>query len=164
MPAPPVVETGVYRKHGEQWREMLPEVVHWKTGGILKMLATGGIVKGDVNGRLQGPESRNAVDRPAEFLIYAPEGVAITEYQLIRLRCKKEAREFRTVTGGILHVSGGAMRDLVPFKGRRIAPRTWVVELPGLAGGEYGFLPPGMAMSSHASASLGKIYSFRLAP
>ena len=36
-----------------------------------------------------------------------PEGTAITEYQLLRLRDAKDGREFRTVTGGVMHVSGG---------------------------------------------------------
>ena len=121
-----------------------------------------GIVKGDVNGHLNGQHSPNSVKTPLEFLIYVPEGVAITEYQLLRLRDQKEAREFRTVTGGVLHVSGGATRDLLPFESKKIAPRTYVVVLPNISTGEYGFLPPGAAVSSHASATLGKIYSFRV--
>lgn len=160
--APRVSEIGVYAMQGGRWTEVLPEVVHWKTGGVLKMLATGGIVKGDINGRLLGPRSPNAAGEPAEFLIHTPEGTAITEYQLVRFRLKKDAREFRTVTGGILHISSGATRDLVPFESRRIAPRTWLVALSRLEEGEYGFIPPGMALSSHASASLGKIYTFRI--
>jgi hypothetical protein len=97
-----------------------------------------------------------------EILIYAPEGVAITEYQLLRLRQKGDRREFRTITGGILHASGGATRDLVPFEGKKIAPRTWVVILPNLGAGEYGFLAPGAVATQHASAQLGKMYTFRL--
>ena len=120
------------------------------------------MVKGDVNGRLNGPSSRNSVRTPLEFLIYAPEGVAITEYQLLRLRGQKDGREFRTVTGGVLHVSGGATRDLVPFEGKKAISRTFLVTLPNLGAGEYGFLSPGSAMSSSASAKLGKMYTFHL--
>lgn len=65
---------------------MLPEIVNWKTGGVMKGIASAGIVKKDVNGHIAGPHSRNSVAFLAEFTIYAPEGVAITEYQLIRLR------------------------------------------------------------------------------
>lgn len=158
----PVSEIGVYYRKGDQWVEVLPEVVNWKTGGVLKHIATAGVVKGDVNGRILGPNSRNSVKTPLEFLIYAPEGVAITEYQLLRLRAKSDGREFRTVTGGVLHVSGGATRDLVPFEGKRIASRTHVVVLPSLGAGEYGFLPPGGASSASASSQLGKMYTFRL--
>lgn len=49
----------------------------------MKGIASAGIVKKDVNGHIAGPHSRNSVAFLAEFTIYAPEGVAITEYQLI---------------------------------------------------------------------------------
>lgn len=159
----PVSEIGVYYKRASQWVEMLPEVVNWKTGGVLKSIASAGIVKGDVNGVVNGPNSRNSVKTPVEVLIYLPEGTAITEYQLLRLRPKNDRREFRTVTGGIMHASGGATRDLVPFEGKRVAARTFEILLPAnLGAGEYGFLAPGAQVSSHASAQLGKIYTFRL--
>lgn len=161
-PPGPVTEIGVYYKKAEQWVELLPEVVNWKTGGFLKSLATAGLVKGDVNGNINGPHSKNAVRTPVEILIYTPEGVAITEYQLLRLREKDNAREFRTVTGGVLHVSGGATRDLVPFEGKRIATRTFTIILPNLGAGEYGFLSPGAQMSSSAAAQLGKMYTFHI--
>jgi hypothetical protein len=102
------------------------------------------------------------VNTPAEILIYTAEGVAITEYQLLRLRANKDAREFRTVTGGVFHTSGGATRDLIPFEGKKMASRTYTITLPNLSSGEYGFLPPGAVMSSSASASLGKMYTFRI--
>jgi len=155
-------EIGVYYKKGDQWEEVLPEVVNWKTGGVLKTVATVGVVKGDVNGRLNGPGSRNSVRTPLEFAIYAPEGVAITEYQLLRLRPHSDGREFRTVTGGVLHVSGGATRDLVPFDGKKVASRTFLVTLPNMGAGEYGFLAPGSEVSTHASAQMGKMYTFHL--
>ena len=158
---PQSIEIGVYYRKGGKWEEMLPDVVNWKTGGVMKSIATAGVVKGDVNGHIEGPHSRNSVATPVEVLIYSPEGVAITEYQLLRLRDNKGSREFRTVTGGVMHVSGGATRDLVPFEGKKIATRTYKVVLPNLGAGEYGFLPPG-AVTSASSASLGKMYSFRL--
>jgi hypothetical protein len=161
-PAPPVNEIGLYYKRGDQWLELLPEVVNWKTGGVLKSIASAGIVQKDVNGMVLGPNSRNSVKTPVEILVYASEEVAITEYQLPRLRQKEDRREFRTVTGGVLHQSGGATRDLVPFEGRKIAPRTWVVLLPNIGAGEYGFLAPGAVSTQHASAQLGKMYTFRL--
>ncbi|HEV2688028.1 MAG TPA: hypothetical protein VGV35_05725 [Bryobacteraceae bacterium] len=163
QPAQPVVsEIGVYYKKADAWADVQPEVVNWKTGGVLKNIGSAGIVKGDVNGHINGPHSPNAVKTPLEFLIYTPEGTAITEYQLLRLRDTKDFREFRTVTGGVLHVSGGATRDLLPFESKKIAPRTYVIVLPSITTGEYGFLPPGAVTSSHASSSLGKIYSFRV--
>ena len=156
------LEIGVYFKKKDEFVEILPEVINWKTGGFLKSVATGGVVKGDVNGNINGPQSRNTVATPLEFLIKTPEGVAITEYQLIRLRSNKTEREFRTVTGGVLHASGGASRDLVEFEGKKLANRTFSVVLPDkLGAGEYGFLPPGAVTSSN-SASIGKMYTFRV--
>jgi hypothetical protein len=158
---PPGIDIGVYYKKAGKWEEMLPEVVNWKTGGLLKHFASGGVVQGDINGLIAGEHSRNSAASPLEVLIYAPEGVAITEYQLLHLREEKESREFRTVTGGVLHASGGATRDVIPFEGKKIANRTYKVLLPNLGAGEYGFLPPGAVTSSN-SASIGKAYTFRL--
>ena len=140
---------------------MLPEVVNWKTGGVMKSLASGGLVKGDVNGHLQGSNSRNSLTSPVEVVIYTPEGTSITEYQLLHLREHGDAREFRTVTGGVMHVSGGAARDVVPFESKKAASRTYRILLPNLGAGEYGFLPPG-AVSSASSASMGKIFTFHV--
>ena len=127
------------------------------------MVATAGIVKPDVNGRINRPRSRNQIKPPLDFLIIAPEGVAITEYQFLHLREQKDAREFRTVTGGVFHASGGATRDLVAFEGKKIASRVFTVTFAALAPGEYGFLPPGSFTQSNASAQLGKMYTFHLA-
>jgi hypothetical protein len=157
------LEAGVYFKKKDEWIEVLPEVVNWKTGGVLKNIASAGIVKGDVNGRINGGHSKNGVLTPLEFLIKTPEGVAITEYQLIQLREDKDGREFRTVTGGVLHVSGGATRDLLPFESKKLSNRTYSIALPNLGIGEYGFLPPGAITSSNSASSLGRMYTFRVA-
>jgi len=158
LPADP--DIGVYYRRGTGWEEMLPEVVNWKTGGVLKQLATAGFVKGDQNGHLNGIHSRNLLTSPI-VVIYAPEGVAVTEYQLLQLRENSGSREFRTITGGVMHVSGGATRDVIPFEGRRLARGVYEVLMPKLASGEYGFLAPG-AVVSRNSASIGKIYTFRV--
>lgn len=157
-------EMGVYAKKDGNWTEVLPEVVNWKTGGSIKNLASAGVVKKDVNGNVNGPNSRNTVKSPLEFMIVAAEGVAITEYQLLRLRTNKNYREFRTVTGGIMNQQSGAMRDMVPFEGTRTAPRTFAVTLPAnLGAGEYGFLSPGaMGSSGNSASQIGKMYTFRI--
>jgi hypothetical protein len=164
-PAAPLVdEVGIYYKSkDDKWVELLPEVVNFKTGGFLKGLATDGLIKGDVNGHVEGKNSRNTLNTPLDFLIYAPEGVAITEYQLLHLRESGNSREFRSVTGGVVHSSGGAKRDSVEFEGKKLAPRMYEVVLAsGMKNGDdYGFLPPG-AMSSSNMASAGKIYSFHV--
>jgi hypothetical protein len=158
---PKDMDVGVYYKKSGEWHDMLPEVVNWKTGGVVKHVASVGVVKGDVNGHIQGANSRNQLTTPIEVVIYAPEGVAITEYQLLHLRDQPQSREFRTVTGGVMHVSGGAVRDLIPFDGTKLVNRTYKVVLPNLGTGEYGFLPPG-AVGSASSASIGKMYTFRV--
>jgi hypothetical protein len=61
----------------------------------------------------------------------------------------------------VLHESGGAIRDVLPFEGKKVANRMYKVLLPKLGAGEYGFLPPGAVISS-SSASIGKMYTFRL--
>ncbi len=161
-PPPVVSEVGVYYKKGDKWADLQPEVVNFKTGGVLKTIGTAGIVKGDVNGHLNGLHSPNQVKTPVDILVYTPDGTAITEYQLLRLREQKDSREFRTVTGGVLHVSGGAARDVVPFENTKVAPRTYTVRLPNLGAGEYGLLPPSGGDSTGSSGRIGKIYSFRI--
>lgn len=118
--APLVDEVGIYFKDKNgKWVEMLPEIVNWKTGGVLKKFATDGLVKGDVNGHLQGKASKNAFNTPLDFLIYTPDGVAITEYQLLHLHESGDGREFRSMTGGVVHSSSGAQRDEIEFEGKK---------------------------------------------
>ncbi|HTS27219.1 MAG TPA: hypothetical protein VMH81_15185 [Bryobacteraceae bacterium] len=150
-------EVGVYVRKADQWAELAPEVVYWKSAGVAKSVATLGVIKGNLNGHVIGPKSPNVHATPLEVLIVAPEGVAITEYQLVRLHVSKENRDFRSVTGGVFHAQSGAARDLVRFEGTKIAPRLFRVSFQsGLEPGEYGFLPPGSTGAS------GKIYSFHL--
>jgi hypothetical protein len=150
-------EAGVYAKRQSQWVEIPPDIVNWKSGGVLKTIATAGIRHGDINGHVLGASSHTSLARPLELLIVAPDGVALNEYQLLRLRANKDNREFRTVTGGILHAQSGSERDLVPFDGKKIASRIYEVTFPAAAGsGEYGVLPPSSTSGS------GKIYSFRM--
>jgi hypothetical protein len=161
--AGPVNEVGVYYKKGDAWADLNPEVVNFKTGGVLKSIGTAGIVKGDVNGHLNGEHSPNALKTPIEILIYAPEGTAATEYQLLRLHAQKDSREFRTMTGGVFHASGGATRDSIPFENKKIAPRTYQLIVPAdLGPGEYGILPPTSGDATGSSGRIGKLYSFHI--
>jgi len=135
-------ELGVFWKKGDNWIQVHPEIVDWKTGGFAKSIASRGIVKPDVNGIVYGAHSHTRVGTSVEFLIRLPEGTEITEYQLIRLREKADAREFRSVTGGVIHKSSGPRRDLVPFDFKKVAERTYEVNLTDLKVGEFGFLSP----------------------
>ena len=136
-----------------------PEIVNFKTGGVLKSIASEGLVKGDVNGHVQGKNAKTVMAFPVILAVYVPEGTEITEYQLLRLHESGNGREFRSVTGGVFHSSGGATRDDVQFQPAKIAPRVYQITLDQPLGkGEYGLLPPGSYSSSNM-ASGGKIYT-----
>jgi hypothetical protein len=166
--APPTRPAGIddvgvyYRDRNGAWINLEPEIVNFKTGGVLKSIASDGIVKGDVNGHIPGKTSKNVLTFPVLLAVYVPEGTDIAEYQLLRLRESGNAREFRSVTGGVFHSSGGASRDDVQFQSTKIAPRVYQITLDQPLGkGEYGLLPPG-AVSSSNMASGGKIYSISI--
>jgi hypothetical protein len=156
-------DVGVYYKdkNGE-WQMLEPEVVNFKTGGVLKSVFSEGIVKGDMNGHVPGKHAKSVLTFPVTLAVYVPEGVDIAEYQLLRLRTNKDNREFRSMTGGVFHASGGASRDQVQFHANKIAPRTYEIVLdPDLGKGEYGLLPPGSYTSANM-ASGGKIYAISI--
>jgi len=151
-------DVGVYINLKGKITEVEPEIVGWQTGGKLKSMATMGLDKGHVNGKVMNQKSQLQVANPLEFVIKTPEGTSVTEYQLLRLDEHDNRREFRAMTGGVIHASGGAERNAVPFNPDKIASRVWRVKLDGLQKGEYGFLPPGLNSASISSS--GKIYSF----
>ena len=153
-------EVGVYYKNKSgTWEALMPEIVNFKTGGAMKKFMTNGIVKGDVNGHIEGKRAKVAMALPIALAVYVPEGTAITEYQMLRLRVNGDAREFRSVTGGVIHESGGAKRDAVEFQPQKIAPRIYQITVdPSVGKGEFGLLPPG-SYGSKNMASGGKIYS-----
>ena len=156
-------DVGVYYldKSGA-WQMLEPEIINFKTGGVLKSIASEGIVKGDVNGHVPGKHAQRVLTFPATLAVYVPEGVDIAEYQLLRLRVNSNNREFRSVTGGVFHASGGASRDGVPFTPQKLAPRVYKIVLDQPLGkGEYGLLPPGSYSSSNM-ASGGKIYAISI--
>ncbi len=156
------LDVGVYQKVNHAWVPLSTERVNWKSGGVLKNLATDGIVKGDINGRLNGPGSPTALHTPLEFLIKAPDGAEATDYELVHLHDKSNAREFRTITGGVFHSSGGASKDAVGFEQKSVGRRAYMVTFTAPpAAGEYAFLAPGVSGST-ASGSTGKAYTFHL--
>jgi len=161
-------EIGVYLRQKDKLLAIEPEIVNWQTGGVVKHAATLGLDKEHINGTVAGPHSRLTVSfspfgmaGQVEFIIKCPEGNSASEYQLLRFWEKSDRREFRSVTGGVLHASSGAKNNVIAFQFERIAPRTYKVALPSVEPGEFGFLAPGMAASSDM-ASRGKIYTFRI--
>jgi hypothetical protein len=151
-------DVGIYIKARGKLKEVTPEVVGYKTGGVLKSFATQGLDKGHRNGTVQGPKSALQVGTDAEFIVRCPEGTAITEYQLLRLDMKGDRREFRAWTGGVFHSSEGAEKNAEKFASEKLAPRVFRLKLPQLKKGEYGILPPGSTSGNIASS--GKLYTF----
>jgi hypothetical protein len=166
-PVAPVIPVAVdsvgvyYKDRLGSWQEVNTEVVNFKTGGVLKHLASVGVVKEDLNGLVGGRKSRLDLIGPATFILYVPEGRSPGEYQLLRLHETKEGREFRSLTGGVVHASGGAIRDAVEFTSRKLGPRVYQIIVPAEIGkGEYEFLPPLDTVSEKNMASSGKMYTF----
>ena len=155
-----VDEIGVYYKdHAGKWIAIEPEIVHIKSGGFIKSTVTHGIIKEDRNGHLNGRESKLALQSPVDMLIYVPEGVSANEYDFLRFRLNSDNREFRILTGGVFHSTGGADRDEVKFNPVKVAPHTYQFTVDqSVGGGEYGILPPGTGNVTNG----GKIYTFAI--
>lgn len=164
-------DVGVYAMVDGKWIEIQPEIISFQSGGLGKSLLTYGLTKGHVNGKVMGPHSQQKLFAPLEFLIRCMEGVSAAEYQLLRLDEKGNRREFRASTGGVIHSSTGAEKNVVPFKFEKIASRTFRIKVADLKEGEYGFLAPGALgfatastsqQASAGSGSSGKMYTFRI--
>jgi hypothetical protein len=155
-----VNEIGVYYKDRTgKWIPIDPEIVHIKSGGFIKSTVTHGIIKEDRNGHLNGRESKLALQCPIEILLYLPEGVSANEYDFLRFRINSNNREFRVLTGGVFHSTGGADRDEVKFNPVKTAPHTYQFTVEqSTGGGEYGILPPGTGNVTNG----GKIYTFAI--
>jgi hypothetical protein len=146
------------------------EIITWREGGVLKSIgsaaASAGFAttRGHLNGLVNKPMSALRFESsPApEFIVYCPDGTSAEEYQLLRFWEKRDRREFRLTTGNIVHAESGADMNVVKVDIDRLGPRFYRVK-PSypLQKGEYGFLPPGAALSASA-ASAGKIYTFAI--
>ncbi len=155
------LDIGVYFKQNKQWVPVAAEHVNWKSGGVLKNVATEGVVKGDINGHIEGAGSTTSIE-DLEFLIRTPAGVDGTDFELVYLHKGRNGREFRRVTGGVFHSSGGSTRDEIRFGQTKIGDHAYKITVPSLQAGEYAFLAPGLSAST-ASWAMGKAYTFHLA-
>ena len=158
------LDVGVYYKTREvtEWKEVPTEPVYARSGGAFKSLATHGIIKEDMNGRLMGAKSKLELTTPLTFLIVTPSGVDATDFVLVDLTEKRDAREFRTKTGGVFHTTEDVSHNAVGFEGKKLARHTYEVDIaPGIKKGEYAFLGAGISGSS-AAGSRGKAYTFRV--
>ena len=153
-------DVGVYVKQDGEWVEVSPELVNWKSQGSLKTAASLSFVKGIQDGVVDGPMSKNNFAGPLEFLIVMPEGVAITDYQLVQLHRRGDERDFRIANGGVTHASTDNGRDKLIFVATRISPLVYTTKV-NLYAGEYGFLPPD-SITARNEAALAKIFTFRI--
>lgn len=163
---PPGIDSvGVYYRDGSSntWQEVPAEVVNFKSEGALKHYASAGVLKGEKTALVGGNRSSLSLKLPASFVLYVPEGRAPGEYQLIRMHVNADSREFRAANGGIVHDAGGALRDVIDYVPKKIAPRVYLIELgEDSENGEYGFLPPSDAPLGNNIPTATKIYSFSL--
>lgn len=163
---PPGVDSiGVYYHDSASntWQEVPAEVVNFKSEGALKHYASAGVLKGEKIALVGGNRSSLSVKLPASFILYVPEGRAPGEYQLIRMHVNADSREFRAANGGIVHDAGGALRDVIDYSPKKIAPRVYLIEMgEDYENGEYGFLPPSDAPLGNNIPTATKIYSFAL--
>ena len=103
------------------------------------------------------------MEATVKFVLYIPEGRAPGEYQLIRLHENADSREFRAANGGIVHDSGGALRDVMDYTPKKIAPHVYLIEMSeDYDKGAYGFLPPSDLPLGSSIPTATKIYSFSL--
>ena len=161
-------EIGVYVVQKSGLVAIEPEIVNWQTGGVIKHAATLGLDREHINGTVTGPHSSLTLSSAPfgmagtiQFIIRCPEGNSASEYQLLRFWEKSDRREFRSVTGGVLHASGGAKNNVLQFQFHKLGQRTYSIDLPVFEPGEYGLLAPGLATSANI-ASQGKVYTFRI--
>jgi hypothetical protein len=162
-PPPGVDEVGVYyQDKNKAWHPIPSEIVNTKSGGVLKSIATDGIVKGDMNGHIKGPESPTKLTTGSNLLIFMPETYSANDYIVVKLHQNSNNREFRAVTGGVFHSSGGATKDTVEFGSQKLAPHVYELTFVSpLTPGQYGIIPPGATTTSNLAAG-GKIYSFSI--
>ena len=160
-----VDSVGVYYldKTGSHWMEVPAEVVNFKKEGALKHYASAGVLKGEMTGLVGGNRSPLLLKLPAQFILYVPEGRAPGEYQLVHLHSNADSREFRAANGGIIKDAGGALRDVLDYTPKKIAPRVYLIEMgEDFEKGEYGFLPPSDAAMGDSLPTATKLYSFSL--
>jgi hypothetical protein len=157
-------DVGVYYKDKNgAWVAILPEIVNFQSTGKLRNIASAGIMKGDLEGRIEGMRARVDATLPVVFAVYLPQTVEITQYVLLELHPTSNARTFLSAEGGVLHTQPGAHRDEIDFQPEKLAPRLYQITLPVDAGnGEFGLLALGNR-SLESKDATAKIYTVSVA-
>jgi hypothetical protein len=168
-PLPPGVDNiGAYYKDSNgNWEPLPSEVVIFQSGGLVKHVASAGLVKEDLNGLVGGMRSRLVVSTPITFLLHVSQGHTVSDYELVRLHVAGNNRQFQSVAGGLIHDSSSSLRDEIDFSSKQIGPSAYQILLNnGLGEGEFGFLAPQVTSSDITSpktpASSGQIFTFAI--
>ncbi len=159
-PLPPGVdEAGIYYQDSAGKWQMLPiEIVVFESGGMIKHIASAGLVKENLNGVVGGQRSKVVVKSPATFIVLLPQGHAPNDYRLFRLHTSGNNRQFESEAGELGKESSTGVHDDVTFNSKEIGPNAYQLVLSGAAGqGEFGFLEPEDTSKTPTS---GKIYTF----
>ncbi len=163
-PLPPGVENigAYYKDGGGNWQPLPSETVIFQSGGLVKHVASAGLVKEDLNGLIGGMRSRLVLSTPITFVLHVPQGRTANDFELVRLHVTGNNRQFQSVAGG-LNQTSGSIRDEIDFSSTQIAPGAYQIVLNnGLGNGEFGFLAPQDAESAKTPASSGKIFTFAI--
>ena len=169
-PAPtPTLPSGVenigayYKDSGGNWQPLPSEIVIFQSGGLVRHVASAGLMKEDLNGLVAGMRSRLVVSIPVTFILHVPQGHTANDYELVRFHVVGNNRQFQSVAGGLIHESSGSIRDEIDFIATQIGPSAWQIVLNSdLGDGEFGFLEPQDTSSSKTPASSGKIFTFAI--
>lgn len=157
---PGIDDVGVYyRDQAGKWIPILPENVIFESASRLADIASAGIVRSDLNGKIEGAKAQVTAQLPVVFAVYLPDNVEITEYALLELHPTQNMRTFLSAEGGFLHTEARAQRDQIIFLPEKLAPRLYQITLPADEGtGEYGLLAPGVKRTSNKEVTA-KIYT-----
>jgi hypothetical protein len=165
-PLPPGVDNvgAYYKDSGGNWQPLPSEVVIFQSGGLVKHVASAGLMKEDLNGLVGGMRSRLVVSTPITFILHVPQGRTANDYELVRLHVVGNNRQFQSVAGGLIHESSSSsLRDEIDFSSTQIGPSAYQIVLNnGLGDGEFGFLEPQDTSSPKTPASSGKIFTFAI--
>jgi hypothetical protein len=164
-PLPPGVDNigAYYKDSGGNWQPLPSEVVIFESGGLVKHVASAGLMKEDLNGLVGGMRSRLVVSTPITFILHVPQGRTASDYELVRLHVVGNNRQFQSVAGGLIHESSGSLRDEIDFSSTQVGPSAYQIVLNnGLGNGEFGFLEPQDTATTKTPASSGKIFTFAI--
>ncbi len=142
-------------------------MVIFQSGGLVKHVASAGLVKEDLNGLVGGMRSRLVVSTPVTFILHVPQGRTASDYELVHLHVVSNNRQFQSVAGGLMQASSSSLRDEIDFSSKQIGPAAYEIVLNnGLGDGEFGFLAPQDTGADTGSpktpASSGQIFTFAI--